>query len=44
MAAVARLLAHNGKTVELLLAHGADPDVHDHGEGLTPLMWAAQVG
>ncbi|CAM9714158.1 unnamed protein product [Ectocarpus sp. 4 AP-2014] len=30
--------------VELLLKEGADPDVHDNGEGLTPLMWAAQLG
>lgn len=30
--------------VELLLKNGADPDVHDNGEGLTPLMWAAQLG
>ncbi|CAN0435953.1 unnamed protein product [Ascophyllum nodosum] len=30
--------------VKLLLAGGADPDVHDKGEGLTPLMWAAQLG
>eukprot|EP00903_Cladosiphon_okamuranus_P017407 g16031.t1 len=30
--------------VELLLTNGANPDVHDNGEGLTPLMWAAQLG
>eukprot|EP00904_Undaria_pinnatifida_P004919 jgi/Undpi1/1557/HiC_scaffold_11.g04947.m1 len=30
--------------VELLLERGADPDAHDVEEGLTPLMWAAQLG
>lgn len=30
--------------VELLLKNGVDADAHDNGEGLTPLMWAAQLG
>lgn len=43
-ALIAASLAESLEIVELLLAHGADPNIQTHHDGYTALHWAARCG